>query len=182
LKRKRPGPAGHAGGLTAVRWWNIRQVAGTVCHGGIRPRPNSLTASLALEALMVESDIAPRVVKHLDPDVLEQHGAKYTCPQKRRVTRAGCFICLSEADGTGRWLPVFGSTGSGRISLRPSDRTGDAKWRLRDAYWHPGQVWNAPHTAVLAAAKAGHDDGVRRGVTLDALRAIEGDLGQTASF
>ena len=129
---------------------------------------------------MTETEIAPRLVKHLNPDVLEQHGGKYTCPPKHRVRRPGYFIILSVSAQVARLLPVGSQPGIDRVLLRPSDRAGDAQWKLPDAYWHPGQVWTASLTAVVAAAKAGNDDGIRRGITADALRAIEEILKRAA--
>lgn len=80
-----------------------------------------------------------------------------------------------------RLLPVGSKPGIDRVPLRPRDRAGDAQWKLHDAYWHPGQVWTVPLVAVVAAAKAGRDDGVLRGVTCHALQAIEDVLRQAAA-
>lgn len=102
------------------------------------------------------SEIAPGLVLHLDPDELERRGATYTCPRDLRVQGGHFFLCLEDDGSTGRWLPLYSSTGPGRFLLT-GKRLGHPKWTSGAAYFHPGQVWTADHAAVAGAAAAGND-------------------------
>jgi hypothetical protein len=108
-------------------------------------------------ARLTQLDILPGLVLHLDPDALEQDGGTYTCGPAERVQGAHFFLCVSATVDGGRWLPLYSKAGVGRVSLSADGRTGHPKWKCGIFHWHPGQVWTAPHHAVLSATTAGGD-------------------------
>lgn len=103
------------------------------------------------------SEIASGIVLHMDPDVLVRAGASYTCEPDRRVLGPHSFLCLAANEVKGAWVPLFSRPAHERVAISRAGRTGDQSWRLGTYYFHPGQVWVAPHSAVIDAAVAGGD-------------------------
>lgn len=108
-------------------------------------------------AMITEAELEPGLVLHLDPDELLAQGATFTCSESKRVRGGHFFLCLSVEENAGRWLPLYSNMGIGRQALEQTSRTGHPKWTNATCYWHGGQVWNAPHSAVVVAAIAGDD-------------------------
>jgi hypothetical protein len=97
------------------------------------------------------------LVLHLDPDVLERDGGRYSCDPAYRVLDGHFFLCLAVGDSHSTWLPLYSNPGFGRTELSRGGRTGHPKWIAGTFYWHATQVWDAPHAAVDAASVAGGD-------------------------
>lgn len=107
--------------------------------------------------MLSEPEITRGLVLHLDPDTLEREGGVYTCSADARVQSGHFFLCLSVGDAGGRWLPLYTNPGVGRRRLSPLGRSGHPKWTNAVCSYHVGQVWTAPHSAVMKAADAGRD-------------------------
>src|ERR1043165_6193614 len=105
--------------------------------------------------MVTEQELNFGLVLHLDPDVLEAHGATYSCDEKHRVKGHHFFVCTGADEETGLWLPLYSNTGIGRIKFPDEGRSGHPKWTEALCYYHPDQVWTAPHGAIVRAAEAG---------------------------
>lgn len=107
--------------------------------------------------MLAQREITPGLVLHLDPDELQKSGGTFTCEESRRVRAGHFFVCLDVEDTTARWLPLYTRPDVGRQKLADTGRTGHSKWTGASCYWHYEQIWQAPHTAVIAAAAKGGD-------------------------
>jgi hypothetical protein len=94
---------------------------------------------------------------HLDPDALEQGGGTYTCPRALRVQGAHTFLCIEAFATRGRWIPLYSMMATNRKILPAGGRRGHAGWVDGTFHYHQGQIWSAPHEAVVDAARAAHD-------------------------
>jgi hypothetical protein len=125
----------------------------------------------------VADEIAPGLVLHLDPNVLEAQGSTFTGATATRVRGPHFFICvgLDDTAGAGTWVPLFSEQGVGRVAIDKTTAYGHPKWKGGDSYCHPAQVWTATHAAVAAAAQAGGDlskPNSRNGMAPNALPVI----------
>lgn len=102
--------------------------------------------------MITEDEIGMELVLLLDPDTLEQSGGTYGCPPAFRVQGEHFFLCIEADDANGRWVPLYSKPGKDRVAISTQGRTGHPKWVEGTVYYHPAQVWFAPHQAVVAAA------------------------------
>ena len=54
-------------------------------------------------------------------------------------------------------MPLFSAAGPYRDLLPDGEKVGHPRWCDSTTYFHVKQVWQAPHSAVVAAAIAGGD-------------------------
>jgi len=107
--------------------------------------------------MITDAEITPGLVLHLDPDTLAAQGATCTCTVGQRVQGGHFFLCLEVEGELAVWVPLYSNDGVGRSQLSANGRSGHRKWTTGTFYWYHGQVWRAPHPAVVAAADAGGD-------------------------
>ena len=107
--------------------------------------------------MISEDEIGMELVLLLDPDALEAAGGKYSCSAKSRVQGDHFFLCVYADDDGGKWLPMFSAGSSGRVAISMDGRSGHPKWVKGTFHYHPMQVWDAPHSAVVEAADAAGD-------------------------
>lgn len=107
--------------------------------------------------MVTEDEIGMELVLVLNPAVLEANGATCGCAASLRVQGDHFFLCLEADDLIGCWLPMYSKDALQRVTISTSGRTGHTKWVNGTFHYHPAQVWRAPHTAVVAAAKAARD-------------------------
>jgi hypothetical protein len=108
---------------------------------------------------VLDGEIAVGLVLHLDPDRLLADGGTCTCGDKERVQGPHFFACVSRdpKSKTGVWVPFFGDTGTDRVEVAASEKTGHPKWTKGVTYYHPTQTWTVPDAAIEPAARAGKD-------------------------
>ncbi|MCA9504496.1 MAG: hypothetical protein R3F16_20920 [Myxococcota bacterium] len=114
------------------------------------------------------TEIRDGLVLHLDPDELEAAGGTCTGAGPARVQGSHFFVCIAANDESGNWVPLFSGSGPYRDLLPDKEKVGHPRWRESTTYFHVKQVWQAPHSAVIAAAIAGGDlskPGERNGLT-----------------
>lgn len=105
----------------------------------------------------METELEPGLLLHLDPDALVTHGATFTGTDKNRVLGGHFYLCTSHGPESGTWVPLFSKGGPGRIPISTVGRTGYWKWTQGTFHYHPGQVWTASRSQIVAAALAGGD-------------------------
>ena len=127
------------------------------------------------------TEIRSSIVLYLDPEVLDERGASYNVDRSVRIEGSRYFVCIKCNDGVGLWVPLYGSAHSGRSEISRTEKTGHAGWVEPATFFDKRQVWDAPHRAVVAAAKAAGDlsrKSARNFVTKTAvdklLKAIDG--------
>ncbi len=107
---------------------------------------------------MIEAtEVQPGLVLHLDPDVLEEEGGRYTCSRDRRVRGPHFFLVTGRDEQEVVVLPLYTEDGVGRVELGRRGRTGHFKWVRGKSSYHPEQIWAVPVDAVVLAADAGGD-------------------------
>ncbi len=124
--------------------------------------------------------IQPGIVLHLDPSTLEAEGATYSVERSYRVDNEHYFVCLVRDDERAKWIPVFSNAGDGREELAQAEKQGHPGWTRGTSFYHPAQIWDAPHDAVIEAARVGNDlsrAGQRNAITTAALDRIRGQAG-----
>lgn len=104
-----------------------------------------------------EKEVVAGIVLHLDPDELERKGGSATCAKSFRVQGGHFFLCIGSEGGKERLIPLYTRPGKGRTLLAANGRSGHSKWTNGTFYWHSGQVWTAPVSAVVSAASVGKD-------------------------
>lgn len=103
------------------------------------------------------NEIEDGLVLHLDPDELEAEGGACTGAAGLRVQGSHFFVCIASDEQYGNWVPLFSVDGPMRVLLPDEEKAGHPKWCESTTYFHSQQVWQAPHSAVVAAAIAGGD-------------------------
>lgn len=104
-----------------------------------------------------EDEIEVGLVLRLDPDVLEQAGGTYTGNAFVRVQGWHLFLCIEAFAERARWIPLFSRSSTHRSALPKRGRSGHEPWLSGTFNYHYGQIWSAPHSAVVDAAEAGRD-------------------------
>jgi len=107
--------------------------------------------------MLTYSEIFSGLSAHLDPDVLLDFSATFTCGADFRVRDVHRFVCIEVADDFSVWVPLYSHHGPGRQRLPKSGRTGCLAWRAGIYYWHLAQRWIASHAGVIAAAEAANE-------------------------
>jgi len=107
--------------------------------------------------MIASHEIADGIVLYLDPDELEAEGAACMGTDSARVVGPHFFVCIASNERSGNWVPLFSLDGPRRALLPHQEKEGHAKWCESTTYFHLQQVWQAPHSAVVAAAIAGGD-------------------------
>lgn len=107
--------------------------------------------------MISEDEIDLGLILHLEPDHLEAGGGSYSCPAHMRVKGPHFFLCTAADEDVAVWLPLYSNPGIGRVELSREGRSGHPKWKNGTFYYHPDQVWGAPHAAAGNAAAAGGD-------------------------
>ena len=102
-------------------------------------------------------EITDGLVLHLDPDELEAEGGCCTGTESVRVQGSHFFVCIASNEDSGNWVPLFSVAGPSRTFLPHEEKEGHPKWCESTTYFHDQQVWQAPHSAVVAAAIAAGD-------------------------
>lgn len=107
---------------------------------------------------MIRADeIRDGLVLRLDPDELEAEGGACNASGSVRVEGPHFFVCIAADEHSGNWVPLFAVSGPQRSLLLDGQKTGHPNWCESTTFFHRQQVWQAPHTAVVAAAIAGGD-------------------------
>lgn len=105
-------------------------------------------------------EITPGLALFLDPDVLEQEGASYTCPPRNRVCGNHYFLVVQvvEHRDAAMMVPLY-SSGSHRcrIKLDNSAMTGSSYWTGGTWHWDTRQVWLAPTKTIPLSAQIAED-------------------------
>lgn len=102
-------------------------------------------------------EIKDGLVLHLDPDELEAEGGVCTGAGPARVQGSHFFVCIAANEESGNWVPLFSGAGPFRDLVPYEEKVGHPRWCESTTYFHTRQVWQAPHSAVVAAAIAGGD-------------------------
>lgn len=127
---------------------------------------------------MIEArEITDGLVLYLDPDELEAEGGRRTDTESPRVLGPHFFLCIAANERSGNWVPLFSGAGPHRDLLPDAEKAGQPGWCESTTYFHRRQVWQAPHSAVVAAAIAGGDlsrPGERNTVTEAGLDMVYG--------
>ncbi|HEU6436076.1 MAG TPA: hypothetical protein VE028_01325 [Nitratidesulfovibrio sp.] len=121
----------------------------------------------------LRDDLRPGLSIHMNPDVLAERGATFSCPPHRRVLGNHYFACI-EVLGTRAIFVVLYS--DSQCSIEDSEREGD--WGYASSTYHPDQVWNVPISEIAIAAALGKDNssaGNRRYISASALGRIQRD-------
>ena len=103
-------------------------------------------------------EITPGLALFLDPDVMEQEGATYTCPPKNRVRGKHYFLVAQVVEWreSAMLLPLYSNGGKFRSRLRNAAMSGSNYWVSGTWHWDVRQVWLAPLKSIpLAALIAG---------------------------
>lgn len=111
----------------------------------------------AVERLIGAHEIKDGLVLHLDPDELEAEGGACTDIESFRVQGTHFFLCIAANERSGNWVPLFSVAGPMRNLVPNEEKAGHPRWCESTTYFHRKQVWQAPHSAVVAAAIAGGD-------------------------
>ena len=107
--------------------------------------------------MIATHEIRGGIVLYLDPDELEAEGGMCTGAGPGRVEGAHFFVCIAANEQSGNWVPLFSGAGPYRDLVPYEEKAGHAGWRDSTTYFHERQVWQAPHSAVVAAAIAAGD-------------------------
>ena len=107
---------------------------------------------------LAHSEIHPGLALLLNPRELKEREAN--CDSGIGVEGNHVFVCLLVNGGWGKWLPVFSRLGKGRKPLS-GHRVGHRTWVQARLYYHEGQIWTAPHEAIIAATRAAGDKSSR---------------------
>lgn len=107
--------------------------------------------------MIAAHEITDGIVLHLDPDELEAEGGVCTAGGAARVEGTHFFLCIAADEASGNWVPLSSVAGPLRTLVPNEEKTGHPGWRESTTYFHVRQVWQAPHSAVVAAAIAGGD-------------------------
>ena len=107
--------------------------------------------------MIATHEIHEGLVLHLDPDELEAEGGVCTGAERGRVQGTHFFVCIAANEEVGNWVPLFSVAGPYRDLVPYAEKVGHPEWRKSTTYFHVRQVWQAPHSAVVAAAIAGGD-------------------------
>jgi len=102
-------------------------------------------------------EIKDGLVLYLDPDELEAEGGRCANAESARVQSPHFFLCIASDEQSGNWVPLFSVAGPHRDLVLNEQKQGHPRWCEATTYFHCKQVWQAPHTAVVAAAIAGGD-------------------------
>lgn len=109
------------------------------------------------ERMIATHEIEEGLVLYLDPDELEAEGGVCTDTGRARVQGSHFFVCIAANEEVGNWVPLFSVAGPYRDLVPYDEKVGHPNWRESTTYFHRKQVWQAPHSAVVAAAIAGGD-------------------------
>jgi len=107
--------------------------------------------------MIAAHEIQDGLVLHLDPDELEAEGGACNETQSYRVQGTHFFLCVASNEQVGNWIPLFSVAGPLRALVPNEEKVGHPQWCESTTYFHVKQVWQAPHSAVVAAAIAGGD-------------------------
>lgn len=107
--------------------------------------------------MITEDEVGMELVLLLDPDTLEAAGGTYSCAAEHRVQGDHFFLCVYADDDGGKWLPMYSAGSYGRIAISEDGRSGHAKWVNGTFHYHPMQVWDASHSAIVKASNAAGD-------------------------
>ena len=111
----------------------------------------------AAKRMIQVHEIKDGLVLHLDPDELEAEGGACTGTESIRVQGPHFFLCIASNEQSGNWVPLFSVAGPLRTLVPNEEKAGHPKWCESTTYFHRKQVWQAPHSAVVAASIAGGD-------------------------
>jgi len=141
--------------LAAVAFWRHTLEARSEPVSAVAGR---LTPIRWAAGRMIEAhEIKDGLVLHLDPDELEAEGGACAGTDSARVQGPHFFVCIASNEHSGNWVPLFSAAGPRRAFLPHEEKEGHAIWCESTTYFHLQQVWQAPHSAVVAAAIAGGD-------------------------
>jgi hypothetical protein len=107
--------------------------------------------------MIATHEITDGLVLHLDPDELEAEGGVCTGAGRARVQGTHFFVCIAADEESGNWVPLFSVAGPYRDLVPYDEKRGHPTWCKSTTYFHTKQVWQAPHSAIVAAAIAGGD-------------------------
>jgi len=107
--------------------------------------------------MIATQEITDGLVLRLDPDDLEAEGGVCTDTESVRVQGPHFFVCIASNEKSGNWVPLFSEAGPLRALVPNEVKAGHPGWCESTTYFHVKQVWQAPHSAVVAAAIAGGD-------------------------
>jgi hypothetical protein len=107
--------------------------------------------------MIAMDEIREGLVLYLDPDEFEAEGGVCTGAGSARVQGSHFFVCIAANEAAGNWVPLFSVAGPQRDLVPYEQKVGHPKWCESTTYFHMKQVWQAPHSAVVAAAIAGGD-------------------------
>ena len=130
--------------------------------------------------MIAKPSIKPGIVVHMDPETLLAGGSTTTAPDGVRVKDVHYFICLDRTEAWAKWIPCFTDNGPERQAIQQQEKTGHPGWTQGGSYYHPAQLWDAPHEAAIEAAKVGNDlskPNARNGVTDAALARVRAHAG-----
>lgn len=102
-------------------------------------------------------EIKKGIVLHLDPESLRSGGGKSTGLPECSVRGVHFFVCISHAEQSGVWMPLFSEPGNDRVAVPTVGRRGHANWMLGTSHIHLKQAWFASDSAVVEAARAGNE-------------------------
>jgi hypothetical protein len=130
--------------------------------------------------MIAKHEIKGGIVLYLDPDELDVEGGVCTGAGPDRVQSPHFFVCIVANEESGNWVPIFSVAGPFRDLVPYEEKVGNPKWRESTTWFHTKQVWQAPHSAVVAAAIAGGD--LSRAGERNALTAAGVDIVYEAVF
>lgn len=107
--------------------------------------------------MIATHEIREGIVLYLDPDEFEAEGGVCTGAVPARAQGAHFFVCIAANEEVGNWVPLFSVAGPHRDLVPYHEKVGHPKWCESTTYFHRKQVWQAPHSAAVAAAIAGGD-------------------------
>ena len=107
--------------------------------------------------MIASHEIKDGLVLCLDPDELEANGGGSNATNSIRVQGPHFFVCIAANEETGNWVPLFADPGRLRAPLPNEEKLGHPKWCESETYFHEQQIWQAPHSAIIAASIAGGD-------------------------
>jgi hypothetical protein len=107
--------------------------------------------------MIAKHEIKEGLVLNLDPDELEAEGGVCAGAGPGRVQGSHFFVCIAANEESGNWVPIFSVAGAFRDLVPYEEKVGHPKWCESTTYFHVKQVWQAQHSALIAAAIAGGD-------------------------
>lgn len=101
--------------------------------------------------LIEREEIAPGLVLFLNPNLLIEWGAAYSCPV---VPGEHFFVCIEgfDADGDSKWVPCTSKPRSTHVDVPEAKRTGHPGWTRGPCFVAPRLVWVCSFDAIRNAA------------------------------